>query len=192
MSDVRPRNEKTRFISQIRMNQHHYKIKMGLRFPLGVNAFLLLCLVIIASTVAGSAVEKALFAVFLVGTAYLFGESLRRRVSIDETGLSLSRLLGRKKLPWEAITHVGGLTIKNKSYILLTTVIGFHIISNYYERFSRLAEDLLAHVESDRVEEAARFLMEEKPAGTAGAALVWVAAVLLTGIILLKMYPFIL
>ncbi|MHB8091289.1 MAG: hypothetical protein ACYDH8_06805 [Syntrophales bacterium] len=171
---------------------HNYKIKMGLRFPLGVDALLLLCLVMISIMVVGSAVEKVLFTVFFVGTAYLFWESLRRRVTIDENGLFLRRLLSQKKLPWEAITHVGGLTIKNKSYILLTTVVGFYIISNYYERFTLLAEDLLSHVEADRVEDAARFLIEEKPLGLAGSALVWVAAVLLTGIIVLKMYPFIL
>ncbi|MBW6486454.1 MAG: PH domain-containing protein [Syntrophobacterales bacterium] len=142
--------------------------------------------------VVGSALEKALFTVFFIGTAYLFWESLWRRVTIDENGLFLRRLLNQKKLPWEAITHVGGLTIKNKSYILLTTAVGFFIISNYYEKFNLLAEDLLSHVETDRVEDAARFLVEEKPVGVAGVALVWVAAVLLTGIIVLKMYPFIL
>lgn len=173
------------------MEQREYKIKKALLFPLGADAFLLLCLVMISTMVNGSALETALFTVFFMPAMYLFLESLLRRVTIDEGGISIRRLFGRKRLPWESITHVGGLMIKGKAYILLTTVIGFYIISNAYDRFPLLTEDILSHIGSERVEDEARSLIENTPAGIAGAALAWVAAVLMTGIIALKIHPFI-
>ncbi len=174
------------------MKQHKYMIKNMLRLALGVDAFLLLFLAIISAAVNGSALEKTLFTVFFIPTAYLFLESLLRRITIDEECLSIFRLFREKRLPWESITHVGGLAIKNKAYLLLTTTAGFFIISNSYGSFSVLKDDILSHVDSGRIEDDARALVEGASANINGSALAWVAAFLLTGIIMLKIYPFIL
>ncbi len=172
------------------MNQYRYTIKKSLIIPLGVDAALLVFLLVVAVTVAGSALETGIFTIFLIPTVYLFLESLIRRIEIDEKGLSIRKLSGSKRLPWESITHVGGLEIKNKSYVLLTTVAGFFIISNAYGNFQLLTEKIISHVASERVEDAARNLAVDIPSGIAGTALAWAAAFLMTGIIFLKLYPF--
>lgn len=173
------------------MSQGIYKIRKTLLVPVGLDALLLLCLVLICALYHGSALEVAIFVVFFLPAGYLFLELMFRRVSIDEKGLSLRRLWGERRLPWEAITHVGGLIIHNKAYILLTTVIGFFIISNSYSGFSTLSAEILAHIDSEKVEEEVRTQVKNIPEGKAQTALAWVAAVTMLGVILLKIYFFI-
>jgi hypothetical protein len=173
------------------MPQRIYRIKKTLLAPVGLDAFLLLCLALICGLYRGSALEVAIFAVFFLLAAYLFLDMLFRGISIDDKGLSLRRLWGAKRLPFEAITHVGGLTIHNKAYILLTTVIGFFIISNSYSGFSALSEELLSHVDPEKVEEEVKIQLMSLPESKSQIAMAWVAAIALAGVILLKIYSFI-
>jgi hypothetical protein len=172
------------------MNHQQYKIKKFLIVPLGIDSLLLLSLLLVSIKRGGAALEVGLFSTFFLCTTYLFLESLRRRVAVDERGVSIRKLFGEKRISWESITHVGGLAIKNKGYILLTTVAGLFIISNAYEQFLALAEDILSYVDSDRVEEDVHSMLKNTPSGIAGMVLAWVAAVFMTGIIFLKVYTF--
>ncbi len=173
------------------MSHGVYKIRKTLLVPVGLDAFLLLCLVLICALYHGSALEMAIFVVFFLPAGYLFLELLFRRITIDEEGLLLRKLWAGKRIPWEAITHVGGLIIHNKAYILLTTVIGFFIISNSYSCFSTLSEEILSHIDSEKVEEEVRTQVQNVPEGKAQTALAWLAAVIMLGVILLKIYFFI-
>jgi hypothetical protein len=173
------------------MNHRHYNIKKALILPLGLDSLLLLSLLFISIKRGGVALEIGLFSTFFLLTTYLFLESLRRRVVVDERGVSIRKLFGEKRASWESITHVGGLAINNKGYILLTTVAGLFIISNAYGRFTALAEDILSCVASDRVEEEVHSLLKNAPSGIAGMVLTWGAAVFMAGIIFLKVYTFI-
>jgi hypothetical protein len=173
------------------MSQGIYKIRKTLLVPVGLDAFLLLCLVLICVFYRGSAPEVAIFAVFFLLAGYLFLDLTFRRISIDEKGLSLRRLWGEKEVPWETITHVGGLVIHGKAYLLLTTVIGFFIISSAYSGFSSLSEEILSHMDAEKVEEDVRAQIKNVPEGKAQIALAWVATLILLGVIFLKIYSFI-
>jgi hypothetical protein len=173
------------------MSQRIYKIRKTLLVPVGLDAFLFLCLVLICVFYQGSALEVSIFMAFFLPAGYLFLDLLFRRISLDEKGLLLRRLWGEKTVPWEAITHVGGLAIRNKAYILLTTVIGFFIISSSYKGFSTLSEEILSHIDSEKVEEEFRTQVKNIPEGRSQTALAWLAAVIVLGVIFLKMYSFV-
>ena len=173
------------------MSQGIYTIKKTVLFPVGLDAFLLFCLVLICAFCKGSDLEVTIFLIFFLLAGYLFLDLLFRRISVDEKGLLLKRLSGEKRLPWEAITHVGGLTIRNRTYILLTTVIGFFIISNSYRGFSVLSEEMLSRIDTEKVEEEVRTQVKNMPEGKSQTALAWMAAFILLGVIWLKIYSFI-
>lgn len=158
---------------------------------MGLDAFLFLCLVVICGLYRGSALEVAIFVAFFLPAAYLFLDLLFRGISIDDKGLSLRRLWGLKRLPWEAITHVGGLVIHNKAYILLTTVIGFFVISNAYRGFAALSNELLSHIDTEKVDEEVRAQLNNLPESKSQIAMPWFAATALIGILLLKIFSFI-
>jgi hypothetical protein len=171
------------------MSQHVYKIRRAFLIPLGVDVFLLCALFVISMLPQGSATERLVFALFFVPSLYVFFECLLRRVTVDGGGIVIRKLLREKRVPWEGITHVGGLCIHNKVYLLLTTVNGFFIISNAYGGFSDLVEEIVSRVDRTKVEEEVRLQVGRSPSGIVHAALAWTAAAFMVGIILIKMLP---
>jgi hypothetical protein len=166
-------------------------IRKAFLISLGVDVFLLFCLFVISMLPQGSAVERLVFTIFSLPSLYIFFECLYRRVTVDEGGIAIRKLWRKKWVPWEGITHVGGLSIHKKVYILLTTVQGFFIISNAYGGFSALTEEIVSHVDPEKVEEEVRLQAGFSPSGIVHVAMAWIAAAFMVGIILIKMLPFI-
>lgn len=172
------------------MSQRVYMIRRAFLISLGVDAFLLFCLLVLSMLPQGSAVERLVFTIFFLPVLYLFLECLLRRVTVDEGGIAIRKLWRKKWVAWEGITHIGGLSIHKKVYILLTTVHGFFIVSNAYGGFSDLAEEIVSHVDLTKVEEEVRLQAGRSPSGIAHIVMAWIAAVFMVGIILIKMLPF--
>lgn len=168
------------------MSQRVYTIRRAFLIPLGIDALLLFCLLLI-SLLQGSTTERLVFAFFFFPSGYLFLECFFRRVTVDHEGVALRRLWREKRVPWEGITHIGGLSLHKKVYLLLTTVRGFFIVSNAYEGFPELTEEVVSHVDPDRVEEEVRRQAGHSLSGIAHIAMAWIAAVFMAGIILIKM-----
>jgi hypothetical protein len=171
------------------MSQHVYRIRRAFLIPLGVDTVLLFCLFVISLMPQGSATERLVFAFFFFPSGYLFLECLFRRVMLDDEGIVLRRLWRKKRVPWEDITHVGGLSIRKKIYILLTTVKGFFIVSNAYEGFPDLTEGIVSHVDPTKVEEEVHLQAGRSPLGVPHIVMAWIAAVFMIGIILIKILP---
>jgi hypothetical protein len=172
------------------MSQHVYTIRRAFLIPLGVDALLLFCLFVISLLPQGSTAERFVFAFFFFPSGYLFLECFFRRVAVDERGVVLRRLWREKRVSWEEITHVGGLSLHKKVYILLTTVKGFFIVSSAYGGFSDLTEELVSHVDLTKVEEEVRLQAGRSTFGIAHIVMAWIAAVFMAGIILIRMMPF--
>jgi hypothetical protein len=168
------------------MSQHIYTIRRAFLIPLGIDALFLFCLLVISLLPQGSTTEQLVFAFFFFPSGYLFLDCFFRRVTVDDEGVALRRLWREKRVPWEGITHIGGLSLHKKVYLLLTTVRGFFIISNAYEGFSELTEEIVSHADPARVEEEVRRQVGCSPSGIAHIAMAWLAAVFMAGIILIK------
>lgn len=163
-----------------------HRIRMAFLVPLGLDVVLLCALFLMALLQNGDTVERLVFALFFVPACYLFLECLRRRVTLSQGGLAIRKLWGEKWVAWDEITHVGGLTLNRKVYLLLTTVRGFFIVSSAFEEFPALAEEIVARVGSEKVEEEVRSQADRSVTGIAPVVSAWIAAVVMVGIILLK------
>ncbi|MBU2053731.1 MAG: hypothetical protein KJ936_00885 [Proteobacteria bacterium] len=172
------------------MLQRSYTIKKAFLVPLGIDTFLLFCLLVISLLPQGTAMERLVFTIFFLPTLYLFVESLLRRVTVDEAGITIRKLWREKAASWGEITHVGCLNLHKKIYILLTTVKGFFIVSNAYNGFPALVEEIVGRVDMEKVEEEVRLLRGRSPVGITYVVLTWVAAALMLGIFLTKAVPF--
>lgn len=168
-----------------------YGVKRALLIPLGLDVVLLFGLLTNALLLKGETVEKLVFALFFVLTLVLFLVSYQRRVAVAEGGLVIRRFWGEEVLAWDEITHVGCLTLHRKVYLLLTTVKGFFIVSSVLAGFPALAEEIVTHVGMERVEEDCRPQAGRAVTGIAAIAPAWIAAAAMIGILLLKLFPFI-
>ena len=173
------------------MAQRHYTIRRAFLIVLGLDALLLFCLFLISLLMKGNTMEKLILALFFLPALALFLECLLRRVTVVEEGLVIRKLGRNKALLWDEITRVGYLILHRKVYLLLTTVKGFFVLSNAFEGFPRLVEEVVARVEPDRVEQDARVQAGRSQAGIANIVAAWVAAVLMMVMILIKLLPFI-
>jgi hypothetical protein len=109
-------------------------------------------------------------------------------VRTGDQGIMIRKFMRKKELCWEDITHIGALILRKRVYILLTTVKGFYILSNAYEKFSSLAGDLVAHMDNEKVEEEVRRQMEHPAKNMSDIIMTWITAVVLAGIIIIKLF----
>jgi hypothetical protein len=172
------------------MARRHYTIRRAFLIVLGLDALLLFCLFMVSLVMKDNAMENLVLILFFLPVLVLFIGCMLRRVTVAEEGLVIRKLGRNKALLWDEITRVGYLILHRKVYLLLTTVKGFFVISNAFEGFPRLVEDLVAHVEPDRVEQDVRLQAGRSLAGIANIVAAWVAAVLMMAMILMYLLPF--
>jgi len=171
------------------MAQRHYTIRRAFSVVLGLDALLLFALFVISLVMKGDAVERLVLALFFLPTLVLFVECLLRRVTVAQEGLVIRKLGRSKALLWDEITRVGYLILNKKVYLLLTTVKGFFIVSNAFEGFPDLVEDVVARVEPDRVDPDVLLQAGRSLTGVANIAAAWVAAALMAVMVIMKLLP---
>jgi len=171
------------------MVQRHYRIRKAILIVLGLDALLLFSLFIASLAMKGDRMEKVVLMICFLPAFVLFLECLLRRVTVVGEGLVIRKFGRNKTLLWDEITRVGYLNLHRKVYLLLTTVKGFFVISNAFEGFPELVEDLVTRVEPDRVEQDVRLQAGRSLRGGANMAAAWVAAVLMTAMLLMKLFP---
>ncbi|MBN1615300.1 MAG: hypothetical protein JW950_12615 [Deltaproteobacteria bacterium] len=155
--------------------------------PFTVDVILLATLFILSFFYRNLPFERIALGFLLLGVLYVYIEVFSREVSPGPEGLLIKKFLRRKALLWEDITHVGLLIIGKKVYILLTTVKGFHILSNAYERYTSLLSELVRHLDREKVEQEVRMQIEHPIPYRSDIIGAWFAAVAISGIILLKL-----
>jgi hypothetical protein len=168
---------------------YDHRIRKAFLLPLGLDTLLLFGLLLITLFVTGERLERLVMGLFFLLALVLFLEGAWRRVRIDAAGLAVRKLGRSKSVTWEEITHVGSLTLHKKVYLLLTTTRGYLVISNAYEGFAGLVEEIVARVAPDRVEEEVRLLAGRNGVGIAQIVSAWIAAALMIGIMVLKLVP---
>jgi hypothetical protein len=109
-------------------------------------------------------------------------------VQTGDQGIMIRKFMRKKELRWDDITHIGALILRNRVYILLTTVKGFYILSNAYEKFSTLVSNLVGHMDNEKVEEEVRRQIEHPARNMSDIIMTWFTAMVLAGIIIIKLF----
>lgn len=158
--------------------------------PFSIDFFLLLFLLTLSFYQGGSHLEKIALTVIYIPVLCVFFESLSRKVLTGDRGIIIRKFLRNKELRWEDITHVGALILRKRVYLLLTTVKGFYILSNAYEKFSTLVRDIADHMDKEKVEEEVRKQIENPVKNISDIIMTWFTALVLIGIITVKLFSF--
>ncbi|HUL00072.1 MAG TPA: hypothetical protein VLX29_04375 [Nitrospirota bacterium] len=98
------------------------------------------------------------------------------------------KFLRNNEFRWQDITYVGALILRKRVYLLLTTVKGFYILSNTYEKFSTLIRDVADHMDEEKVEEEVRKQIEQPVKNISDIVMTWFTALVLIGIIIIKLF----
>lgn len=170
------------------MSPNIYRIRKSYIFPLALDTLFLFILLILSGLGKGSGLECAVLAILFMIALFVLVEATRRSISIGEELFQIKKFFKIKALAWSDLTHIGCLVLRRRVYILLTTKKGFYVISNAYDRFPELVQDLIAHspTEGIEIEESVKAQATHPVRNVSDIIAVWVAAAILTGIIILK------
>jgi len=155
--------------------------------PFTVDVVLLVLLFILSFIYRSLPFERIALVLILLPVIYAYLEAFFREVTVGPEGLLIKKFLRRKALSWEDISHVGLLVLGKKVYILLTTVKGFHILSNAYESYTSMLAELIGHLDKDKVEQEVRMQIEHAVIYRSDIIGAWFAAAAISGIIFLKL-----
>ncbi len=169
------------------MYQKTYKIKKSFLIALSAVVVLLFLLLLLSLFFKGSSVEKVVLAVIFISVLLVFLEFMSRKVLTEDQGILIRKFLREKKLLWEDITQVGIVVMRKRVYILLTTIKGFHILTNAYEGFPDLLQGIASHVDKDKMDEEVWNLLEHPIEKISDTVSTWFAAAVLIIIIILKL-----
>lgn len=170
------------------MYQNVYRIRRSFLIPFFVDFILILFLLVLSYFMGGSKLERIFFTVIFIPVLYVLFESLFRMVQTGDQGIMIRKFMRRKELRWEEITHIGALILRSRVYLLLTTVKGFYILSNAYEKFPGLVSDFASHMDSEKVEEEVKRQVDHPAKNMSDIIMTWFTAVVLAGIIIIKLF----
>ena len=171
------------------MDTHRYKIKRPFVIPFVLAVFLLVILLFMSLLHRRSAAETVVLTIFLCAALPVLGEMFYSLVTTNASGLTIRKFLRTRAIPWENINQVGLVMVRRKTYLLLTTRRGFYILSSAYGDFPRLVRDITDQVPFDRVDAEVRQQLEEGPLVNRGDVLsIWLAVILMIGLIVMKLF----
>jgi hypothetical protein len=170
------------------MYQNVYRIRRSFLVPFFVDFILLFFLLLLSYLQGGSNLERILLTAIFIPVLYVLLESSFRIVQTGDQGIMIRKFMRKKELRWEDITHIGALILRKRVYLLLTTVKGFYILSNAYEKFSALVSDLVSHMDNEKVEEEVKRQMEHPAKNVSDIIMTWFTAMFLAGIIIIKLF----
>ena len=134
--------------------------------------------------------ERIVLLIIFIPLFYIFLESISREVTVGEDSIKIKKLLRKKELNWGDIASVGTLIIRKKVYLLLTTTKGFHVLSNSYGNFTSLVQRIVDNVGKEKVEEEVQYLIEHPIKKISNIISAWLAAIVLSGTIYIKLISF--
>ncbi|HUH64824.1 MAG TPA: hypothetical protein VLZ07_00195, partial [Syntrophales bacterium] len=156
--------------------------------PFFIDSLLLFFLLLLSYFLGGSKLEKILVTVIFIPVLYVLFESAFRMVGTGNQGIVIRKFMRKKEFKWEEITHIGALILRKRVYLLLTTVRGFYILSNAYERFSALVNDFANHMDREKVEAEVVRQIEYPAKNMSDIVMTWFTALVLVGIISIKLF----
>ncbi|MFB3926688.1 MAG: hypothetical protein ACE14T_11605 [Syntrophales bacterium] len=165
-----------------------HKIRRSFFVPFVIDTVLVLVLLFASLFKTGLPVEIVILAIASVSMLLVSFELGYREIVTDDEGLRIRKLFRARELKWAEITHVGAVVLGRKAYIVLTTTKGFYIISNTYDGFYSMVRSITEHAGADRVEERVTELIQNPARKMADIISAWVAAVVILGIIYVRIF----
>lgn len=135
------------------MDHQTYKIRLIFLLPLAIIVACLFLLTMVALFSPSTASEIVILPIMFFLSLIFFSENVTRKVAPGEQGIGFVKFFRRKELLWSDITHVAGLTLRGRPYLLLTTIKGFFFLSDNLGNFSELSSRIVSRVGREKVEQ---------------------------------------
>jgi hypothetical protein len=139
----------------------------------------LLLLILEGATNRGLLTACLLFPFF-----YLGAEVLARRISLDDTGISISKLLRSVRIQWSEVESLDAVKSGSKLFLIIQPADRRPaLVTNTLERFGELARGIIDRIPESRITETARELSSDPPTKSWPMVQAWIVCLVISGIV---------
>ncbi len=164
-----------------------FKIRKSFLVPLGLIVLLSLILLVSSLYLHLPTAKIIILGMFFLPASVFFAESMIRQVSLYEDSIRVKKLLRSKLLNFEDLTAVDTIRVRKRAFLSLNSENDFLIISNSYENFGLLLQELVAHLPDNIVSDETKQLAEKPPQKGSDIFSVWLAVAVLALIIYVQL-----
>lgn len=162
-----------------------FVIRPSFVLPMALLIILTMALLVVC-VVQGQPIAKVIIlAGLIMPLLVLFVESAFRRVVVEQEGVTAFRPFRQRQISFADVTSLESVQVRSR--VFLTLVAGpddFLIISNSYQDFPALVEELIAAVPEGTVSEETRQLAQQPPRRHADVFTAWFAVVALVYVLI--------
>jgi len=164
----------------------NFVIRRSFLFPLGLLLLFSLLLFVVVVAQGQPKAKAIILAALILPVAFLFTESLLRRVQIDDMSITVFKPLRKKSLLFADFTAIDTVQVRKRVFLTLSTEEEFIILSNAYAEFPQLVKELLLKVAPTVVSDETRVMAADVPTKSADIISCWAAALLMALILSLQ------
>jgi hypothetical protein len=156
-----------------------YAIRREFLLPLGILLLQSLALFVICLVKGEPTAKIVILGGIILPIAGLFVESARRRAVVEETGVTVYKVLRQKTIHFSDLTAVETVQVRKRAFLTLSTEEDFLILSNAYAGFPALVHGLLKRVPAATVSPETRQLAQNPPRKSSDIVSCWMGVALL-------------
>ena len=157
-----------------------YTIRKGFLIPLGLLLLQSLALFVICLVKAEPLAKVVILGAIILPIAGLFVESAWRRVMVEETAVTVFKVLRKKTLHFSDLTEVETVQVRKRAFLTLSTEEDFLILSNAYAGFPALVHGLLERIPAATISPETRKMAQNPPMKSSDIVSCWAGVLLLT------------
>ncbi len=164
-----------------------FRIRKSFLLPLGLIVLLSLILLVSSLYLHLPKAKIIILGIFFLPASAFFAESLIRKVYLAEDSIRVKKLLRSKLLNFDDVTAVDTILVRKRAFLSLSSENDFIIISNSYENFGQLLQNLVAHLPASIVSDETKRLAAQPPKKGSDIFSVWLAVAVLALIIYVQL-----
>lgn len=164
-----------------------YSIRKSFLLPLGLVVLLSFILLISALSLGLPVAKIIILGFFLIPVCILFIESSLRKVKVGESSVQVKKLFRKKAIDYAELTAIDTIQVRKRAFISLSSENDFLILSNSYEHFGQLLQQLVQKVPTTVVSDETRELAENPPSKCNDVFSAWLAVAVLALIIFVQL-----
>jgi hypothetical protein len=164
-----------------------FRIRRNFLLGLGLTGLLLVILLAVCILQQEKTAKVLILAALTLPVVGLLSESLRRKVVFSEDALIAHRLFRRKIIALKVVTSVDTVQVRRRAFVSISTEEDFLILSNNYENFGRLLQQLIEQLPDRVISEETRDLAANPPSKTNDLFSIWLAVVVLLLILYIQL-----
>jgi len=139
---------------------------------------------------SGLEIKMLVMALCLMVLFYLLTiNNILRKITISDSRVIVSGILGPKQIPLDEITIVDGMTIGTRQFITISSSKKNHLIPNSFDNFSGIIDELMNRIPPEKHGGALSALRDNIIVRKSDITGAWITVILLAIIILIRYFP---